>query len=101
MGYYTNYTLKVVNAEPEDIRQPLKEISGYIGWYTYGRKICLSEAKWYDHKDDMIRLSKMFPDVKFELHGAGEDGDQWMIYALNGQIENCPGRMEFAKRTLW
>lgn len=107
MGYYTNYTLEIQAGKMYDaglmdnIKDALKEISGYTGWYYQHDAISLFEAKWYDHKQDMWTLSKRFPDVKFEMHCQGEDGEQWMIYALGGKVEQCESHVEFAPRTLW
>ena len=49
-------------------------------------------AKWYSWKDDMTRLSFMFPKVLFTLSGHGEDqGDIWRAYFLGGknQVEQA------------
>ena len=43
--------------------------------------------KWYDHDDDMMRLSEQFPDYYFLLHGQGEEhDDQWRKVYHNGKI---------------
>ena len=34
-----------------------------------------SYTTWYDHDEDMCLLSSKFPDLLFELSGAGEDCD--------------------------
>ena len=46
-------------------------------------------------------LLERFPDVKFEVHCCGEDGEQWMIYALGGKTERCGSEVVFTPRTLW
>lgn len=107
MGYYTNYTLEVQAGKMYNtglmtkIKEALQEISGYSSWYHQDDTLSLSEAKWYDHQQDMWTLSKLFPDVKFEVHCQGEDGEQWMIYALNGKTERCGSEVVFTPRTLW
>ena len=107
MGYYTNYTLEIQADKMYDaglmteIKETLREISGYSSWYYQHDAISLSEAKWYDHLDDMQTLSQRFPDVKFEVYCCGEDGQQWMIYALSGKAEHCAGEVVFTPRTLW
>lgn len=107
MGYYTNYKLEIQADKMHnaglmaEIKEALQGISGYLSWYYQYGLINLSEAKWYDHKKDMQTLSKRFPDVKFEVHCCGEDGQQWMIYALNGKTERCESEVVFTPRTLW
>ena len=107
MGYYTDYTLEIQADKMYDaglmdnIKDALKEISGYTGWYYQNDALSLSEVKWYDHEQDMQTLSQRFPDVKFEVHCCGEDGQQWMISALSGKTERCEGEVVFTPRTLW
>ena len=52
-----------------------------------------AEMRWYDHSEDMQKLSLRFPGVVFALHGDGEEsGDLWVEYHHNGraQIEQQP-----------
>jgi hypothetical protein len=45
-------------------------------------------CKWYNHTDEMLAMSKAFPDVLFTLSGEGEEnGDLWKKYYLNGQYQ--------------
>lgn len=45
-------------------------------------------CKWYEWKEDMIKLSKQFPEVCFKLHGEGEEnGDIWDAYFLKGKSQ--------------
>lgn len=47
-------------------------------------------CKWYEHDEDMVKLSKMFPGVLFTLRGEGEEsGDLWVSYYLNGKHQLC------------
>lgn len=85
MGYYTEYDLSFV-AESEDqhkeILTKLSEISGYQandfqGW---------NSIKWYDHVQDMVKLSTLYQDTLFTLEGEGEEsGDLWRAYFKNGK----------------
>jgi hypothetical protein len=50
------------------------------------------QQKWYDHTEDMCRLSKEYPNVLFILTGKGEEPeDMWVKYFMNGkvQVENA------------
>ena len=46
--------------------------------------------KWYEHEDDMCKLSAMFPDLYFTLEGDGEEFDDfWRKLFHNGQCIGC------------
>jgi hypothetical protein len=48
--------------------------------------------KWYDHEDDMCKLSAMFPDLYFTLEGDGEEFDDfWRKLFHDGE---CIGRVD-------
>jgi hypothetical protein len=54
------------------------------------------DCKWYEHEEDMRRLSNMFPTVFFTLEGEGEEsGDIWKEYYLGGKMQKCKARLEF------
>ena len=53
-------------------------------------------CKWYEHTKDMIKLSKLFPDILFTLHGEGEEaGDMWYKYYLNGKVQIAEAKTTF------
>ena len=95
MGYYTNYSLSIVsdNIKPDlllidQINDEVKKLNvfsdgdPYYGWSAY--------MKWYDFDQDMLLLSKKFPDVLFCLHGEGDnEEDLWDAYYQNGKVQNC------------
>jgi len=104
MGYYTDYSLAVygisvsgdtvtTSSVPTIVRNDLvaeidkmgvfSQSDVEYGWYA--------NAKWYDYADDMKYLSSKFPEVLFELHGAGEDQeDMWYAYFHDGREQHCP-----------
>ena len=52
------------------------------------------EYKWYECDDEMIALSKEFPEVLFKVHGEGEEsGDIWDRYFMNGKTQYCPAEV--------
>ena len=104
MGYYTDYTLDVCTAtRSEDSFTTANYISPLIktqledeiekldvfeggncddGWY--------GNAKWYDWEEDMLLLSKRFPEVMLTLGGIGEEfGDIWEAYFCDGRVQVC------------
>ena len=114
MGYFTSFSLttenKVCNAK--DIISYMeerykKEDKFYPFAYSfeyYGDRdisdISFSGdcAKWYDHDDDMLELSKQFPETVFCLYGEGEySEDMWYTYYKNGKMQHCPAIITFDK----
>lgn len=107
MGYYTYYNLNVRGIKSFEEFAELKtamlgkeanirQIIGYAldaGDYDDDGEASFysdNDAKWYDHDDDMIALSKLFPDMTFKLNGEGENqGDIWATYYKNGEMEEC------------
>lgn len=49
-----------------------------------------AQMKWYDHKEDLITLSKLFPNRYFKLSGEGEErGDEWEAEFFQGKAKRC------------
>jgi hypothetical protein len=44
------------------------------------------EVKWYEHAEDMCKLSEALPSVIFQLEGEGEEnGDLWKAWYKDGR----------------
>lgn len=101
MGYYTMYSLEVLHIQNEEEFSRLQKYiheNETMDCIFYNGTYCdnaaafdsKNDAKWYDHTDDMIALSKVFPDMQFRLHGVGEEADDiWYHYYHNGADEYC------------
>lgn len=118
MGYYTYFTLGVhkkkydvncpeVTVDFEIEKKVAVELAKLI--YELGESFSkadekfLSEVeecgicyvlndsmKWYNHEDDMCKLSAMFPDLYFTLEGDGEEFDDfWRKLFHDGQCIGC------------
>lgn len=49
-----------------------------------------NECKWYEHEDDMKKISRKHPGIVFALKGEGEEsGDVWMKYFRDGKVQVC------------
>ena len=96
MGYYTQHALKAFNSEfienfEEELAQVLEDISGYDYEEIQG-----DEIKWYTQDENMLQLSKMYPDVIFELTGNGEEKeDIWRTYYKNGKKQEVNVQIVF------
>ena len=103
MGYYTYYTLycnghKNRNLTDEEVAAIEREVDllDVFAGGTCEDGYFSEDAKWYDHDEDMMRLSSRIPDVLFSLHGDGEEqGDLWDAYYLNGRMQHCPAEIYY------
>lgn len=116
MGYYTYYTMEARGIKDEkeynSIIHAMKERElfedsendkyGVFDESTYDETShsayfeTYDDAKWYDHTYDMVKFSKLFPDVTFKLHGDGEESeDLWNEYYHNGASEECRARIVY------
>lgn len=98
MGYYTYFTLNVLNWK-ELNRQEQQRITGELRdmdvFEDIGDGYAYADAKWYDSDEDMYILSKRCPKALFSLEGDGEeDGDLWQVFYKNGMAQNANVRIE-------
>ena len=125
MGYYTYYQLTVKNKKNgkslwqlpngEEIEKKIASaLARKLQWFDYcdwteERRekeynnldlefISNDTMKWYDHDQDMLELSKQFPEYVFELYGDGEEtDDEWYTYYWNGEMQHAPVEKYFAE----
>ena len=113
MGYLTEHYLVARRADRQPVTQEqyeaiLKELKAHdlIGYALDSGYLTDKEAefyscdmvKWYDHDQDMLAISKVFPDMVFMLHGNGEDSeDLWQAYYKNSRMEHCQAQIVFPK----
>lgn len=115
MGYYTNYeigtkdnkmyTVKDIasyikeKSDKEDKFYPFSyEVEDYLNdEYFYDFELYSDGAtKWYHYNEEMIELSKQFPETVFYLFGEGEEnGDLWYTYYKNGKSQYCPATITY------
>lgn len=92
MGYSTNYKLNYSGNPINNLAGWLDEVTGY----DWDDSLELPDVKWYDHHNDMVKISKMFPSELFTLEGEGEEsGDIWKAYYKNGLCQDCPAKITF------
>jgi len=97
MGYYTQYSIEVIEGDPrgiieeliadyEDAAHALDEDGG-----------CREECKWYDSDANMREFSKKHPEHLFRLEGIGEEsGDIWHQYWKNGKSQYVKAEIVYA-----
>jgi len=104
MGYYTRFDLDVQDSTEEQDKEITKEIYKIFGIEEdfneesfYG-EFFEEEMKWYDYQKDMKKLSKKFPELLFELSGAGEEqGDLWYAWFKNGKMQYEKAQVMFGE----
>ena len=91
MSYLTQYSLDYDTPDDhEDIKDFILKSSEYlVGWEV---EILLGGSdlttSWYEHEEEMLNLSRGFPETIFIMHGSGtEQGDVWKKRFINGEVE--------------
>lgn len=100
MGYYTDYKLSWKIEDDADIdtdeaiRQWLDENNNDEQFYGVWPEGEAESCKWYNHEDDMKKLTNAFPHILFTLEGRGEEsGDIWIKYFLGGKCQRAKARI--------
>ena len=109
MGYYTTFKLNAAEFKDRDQAEffefKLIKESQYTGWDTkiypvnengYEVSGTLTDAKWYNHEEALIRLSNQFTDVLIEVEAVGEEhGDHWLMRVRNGKSKRVKAQVTF------
>jgi len=89
MGYYTRYTLEIINGS-EDLIEEFRNQNDSARYAIDEFGNTIQECKWYSSNDELIKFSLNHPDVLFKLSGEGEEsGDIWDLYVKNGKSQLC------------
>jgi hypothetical protein len=99
MGYHTDFQLSVDHYWPyaeSKIDAAIDEMNRYFERSSDGTFWLDLDDTWYDHEEDMVKLSAKFPEILFELEGTGEQAmDLWVKYFKGGKIQRAPAQITF------
>lgn len=85
MGYYTQYSLIVIDGDQDLIRQ-FREENENAKWALQEDGSCEQECKWYNSTQELEEFSKKHPEALFQMDGIGEeDDDIWSLWCRNGK----------------
>ena len=84
MSYITAYSLEFDDPDAvEEIAEALDRIG--CGELAFGYH---QADTWYEHEQDMLYISEVFPGTEFILTGVGEEfPDMWKKRFVNGQVD--------------
>ena len=111
MGYLTTFTLNCydnrvnsldISFETDfgkELTMALHEINPYYFEDDFDLKTLSYDSwKWYDHDEDMVKLSLRFPEYTFILEGEGEEnGDLWRTIYHDGKLERLNVKIVYEK----
>ena len=85
MGYYATFRFCLEEGSKEQYDAMLKDVHELMVIDPLSADYCF-EAKWYNHEEDLEKISKKYPDIAFSVEGDGEDfDDHWIQYWHNGK----------------
>lgn len=106
--YMTTYELKVQNVQKDRFQELLNVLRDMSivddvldeGDYYEKPKDAIfyasNESTWDDHDQDMLSISKQFPEMIFKLKGDGQDReDMWETYYHDGLKEECRAVIQY------
>lgn len=97
MGYYTRYTLTTTPdiLDNIDFSYYFDDVTNYSLSNVDGSET----IKWYEYHENMIEISRKYPDVVFCLRGEGEEsGDIWQSFYKNGKTSSWKlGEIDYPK----
>lgn len=90
MGYYTTFEVAVIEGcLDDDIVKILREETSYTFEEDSENSVFADHIKWYTRQDDMLRISRRYPNVVFRVRGNGEEsGDVWQTFYKNGKYSD-------------
>jgi hypothetical protein len=88
MGYYAHYSIKIYPSDKHNIRVISKAVNDTADIRVlYGNGTSYSSTKWYNWEDDMISVSKDFPNIIISLFVKGEETEDLARYDFcNGEM---------------
>ena len=93
MAYYTRFTLTISNV-PDQSMESLEQAIKAFGFEARDNGSYVCRAAWYSDKEDMRRISALYPEVLFTLHGRGEEAtDLWYRYFKGGKMQYAPAKI--------
>jgi len=113
MGYYTKFDLEIsgtgerwvtgvdakgekikvnIGIDKDEVTRELVDLSGYDSLFDD------DTHKWYEYDENMLEISRRYPDLLFILSGEGEEsGDLWRNYYKNGKCQRELAKIEYGK----
>lgn len=110
MGYRSDFELYVEKAlipyDKKEFIANLEKISDYTWEEPYSPndtelQIQIFDVKWYNVCEHLLEISEKYPDLCITCHAIGEDREEIIYDAFNGQIHQRDGEMTFPPRKLW
>ena len=104
MGYYTQFRLEIkfLSGVTENEREGFTDfIRKELNNLAFGDVSDVLEDgsesyTWYDHEDDMRKISVKYPMAIFVLSGEGEEGgDLWRKYFLAGRMHGGKAKIVY------
>jgi len=119
MGYYSDYEVIIrglsdgkeekfiedLQAFCPDLVQSLEyEAQDIIKAMDEGKTDLITlyfNAKWYQCEEEIGDISFKHPELEFTIYCRGEDGEMWVVYGCNGEVESYKAEIIYPEPTVF
>lgn len=89
MGYLSDYLVQVENARDAEFEDIVTRLKQFESIRKYSNNTFGVYSKWYDYREQIGEVSKLYPKVLFVVTCLGEDGERWGTYIHNGKYQDA------------
>ena len=119
MGYYTDYEVHIKGLKGKNREKLLEDFKSicpdmmfsveedhngqptFLETEDYDEVDTYFNAKWYQCEEEIGDISFKHPELQFTIYCTGEDGEMWVVYGCNGEVESYKAEIKYPEPTVF
>lgn len=107
MGYYTDYDVHIKGLKGKNREKLLEDFKSicpdmmFSVEEDYNKVDTYFNAKWYQCEEEIGDISFKHPELEFTIYCRGEDGEMWVVYGCNGEVESYKAEVKYPEPTVF
>ena len=89
MGNLVDFFIKVDEVSDEEFLDIIERVNNFHKVNIYYGHDFGTYAKWYNYKQNIAYVSKLYPKALFTIDCTGEEGDKWRVYIQDGKYQDA------------